>query len=361
MAYSTVSPILLQLTVKEQGSPAKLNVTQAKASNRSAVYRYSWSKCKQNISAANVTDFSSLPRNIQDFLFYRHCRHFPMLLDIPDKCGGPEGSAEVFLLLVIKSSPQNHDRREMLRKTWAKERLYNGAWIRRIFISGTMGSGPAKRRLNKLLQLEQQKNKDILQWDFSDTFYNLTLKQVLFLEWTERNCPHVHFMLNGDDDVFAHTENMVLYLQNLKDNDGSKHLFTGHLIQYVGPIRIRHSKYFVPVQVQESESYPPYCGGGGFILSGYTAMVIYNMSSSIPLIPIDDVYLGMCMAQAGLGPSSHPGVRTAGLHIPGGKIEEYDPCYYKDMLLVHRVLSENMYLLWETMHDPNLKCFSSPT
>lgn len=350
---------IFQHIAKEHDIEIKLRDNQAKVPNRTSLYRYSWPRCEQNVSAAKVTNFSSLPGTIQDFLYYHHCRHFPMLLDSPDKCGGPEGSAGVFLLLVIKSSPPNHDRREMLRKTWAEERLHNGVWIRRIFISGIMGSGPERRRLNKLLQLEQQKHNDILQWDFKDTFYNLTLKQILFLEWKERNCPRVHFMLNGDDDVFAHTGNMVLYLQSLKDNDGSKHLFTGHLIQYVGPIRDQRSKYYVPEQVHKSESYPPYCGGGGYILSGHTASVIYNMSYSVPLIPIDDVYLGMCMARAGLGPTSHPGVRTAGLHLPGGNVEEYDPCYYKEMLLVHRVLSENMYLLWERIHEPGLKCFAT--
>ncbi|GLD49909.1 N-acetyllactosaminide beta-1,3-N-acetylglucosaminyltransferase 3-like isoform X1 [Lates japonicus] len=200
------------------------------------------------MSAANISGFSSLPAGIKDFLYYRHCRHFPMLLDLPDKCGGVDKSADIFLLLVIKSSPVNYERREVLRKTWAKERSHNGVWIRRIFISGTMDSGFEKKRLNKLLELEQREYNDILQWDFSDTFYNLTLKQILFLEWMERNCPKARFLLNGDDDVFANTDNMVDYLQSLKDNDGSKHLFAGHLIQNVGPIRSSGSKYFIPAQ-----------------------------------------------------------------------------------------------------------------
>ncbi|XP_040926572.1 N-acetyllactosaminide beta-1,3-N-acetylglucosaminyltransferase 3-like [Betta splendens] len=315
-----------------------------------------WLKCEQNTSAANVTGFSSLPGHIQDFLYYRHCRHFPMLLDVPDKCGGASQSAEVFLLLVIKSSPVNYDRREVLRKTWAEEREQNGVWIRRLFISGTMDSGHEKNRLNKLLELEHREYNDILQWDFSDSFFNLTLKQILFLEWMERNCLNARFLFNGDDDVFANTDNMVQYLQGLDDNDGSKHLFTGHLIQNVGPIRSQGSKYFVPVQVQESESYPPYCGGGGFLLSGYTAMVIYNMSKSITILPIDDVYMGMCLAKAGLGPSSHMGVKTAGLYIPSSKIDTYDPCYYKEIILVHRFLPAHMYLMWHRIHDPKLKC-----
>ncbi|XP_028259182.1 N-acetyllactosaminide beta-1,3-N-acetylglucosaminyltransferase 3-like isoform X2 [Parambassis ranga] len=327
------------------------------AKNKSVVF--SWTRCQKNISAANISGFSSLPDNIKDFLLYRHCRHFPMLLDLPDKCGGAEKSAEVFLLLVIKSAPGNYERREVLRKTWARERVHNGVWIRRIFISGTSGVGFEKKRLNRLnagLKLEQHEYNDILQWDFEESFFNLTLKQTLFLEWMDRNCPDARFHLNGDDDVFAHTDNMVEYLQGLKDNDGSKQLFTGHLITGKGPIRLAGSKYFVPIQVQESETYPSYCGGGGYLLSGYTARVIYNMSESIDIHPIDDVYMGMCLAKAGLGPSSHMGFRTAGLHIPSKKMDQYDPCHYKDILLVHRLMPVQVYFMWHKIHDPNLKC-----
>ncbi|XP_076009652.1 N-acetyllactosaminide beta-1,3-N-acetylglucosaminyltransferase 3-like [Genypterus blacodes] len=322
-------------------------------------YTYSWPVCQQNKSVANIADFKSLPQSIQDFLYHRHCRHFPMILDLPDKCGGADKSADVFLFLVIKSSPENYDRREVLRKTWAEERLHNGKWIRRVFISGTTNTGLEKERLNDLLKLEQRDYNDILQWDFNDSFFNLTLKQVLFLEWMERNCPYAGFLLNGDDDVFAHTDNMVAYLQGLKDNNGSKHLFTGHLIAGVGPIRHPGSKYYVPEQVYESESYPPYCGGGGFLLSGYTAMVIYNMSHSITIVPIDDAYMGMCLTKAGLSPSSHMGVKTGGLYIPSDKVDRYNPCYYKELLLVHRFLPPQIYLTWHRVHNPNLKCGAS--
>ncbi|KAA0714187.1 N-acetyllactosaminide beta-1,3-N-acetylglucosaminyltransferase 3 [Triplophysa tibetana] len=266
-----------------------------------------YSHCKRNESASKVDGFFTLPNEIQDFLYYRHCRSFPMLLDVPDKCGGPQNSADVFLLLVIKSSPVNYIRREVLRKTWAEERVYLGVQIRKIFIVGTSKTGFQKKKLNKLLKIENEEHKDILQWDFNDSFFNLTLKQILFLEWMERRCPHARFLLNGDDDIFANTFNMIEFLQGQKDNDGDKHLFVGHLIQNVGPIRHPASKYYIPVQVQESDSYPPYCGGGGFLLSSFTARTIYNMSHSITVLPIDDVYMGMCLIKAGLKPESHFG------------------------------------------------------
>ncbi|XP_053286002.1 N-acetyllactosaminide beta-1,3-N-acetylglucosaminyltransferase 3 isoform X2 [Pleuronectes platessa] len=349
--FSAKRALLIPKTVREESSEMRRSIMNIS-------YVYSFPRCQKNASAGNVEGFSSLPLLIQDFLYHKHCLHFPLLLDVPDKCGGADESAQVFLLLVIKSIPDNFERREVLRKTWAKERLHNGVQIRRIFLLGATGSGFERERQNKLLELEQNEYNDILQWDFRDTFYNLTLKQVLFLEWMDRNCPKARFLLNGDDDVFANTDNMVEYLQGLRDNDGSKHLFIGNLVQYLWTIRSPGSKYYVPVQVYESNLYPPYCGGGGFLLSGYSAMVIYNMSKSIPFIPIDDVYMGMCMAKAGLGPAHHMGIRTTGMYIPSHKLDEFDPCYYKEILLVHRFLPAGIYLMWQRINDPKLKCES---
>ncbi|XP_051951100.1 N-acetyllactosaminide beta-1,3-N-acetylglucosaminyltransferase 3-like [Xyrauchen texanus] len=323
---------------------------------KSATLQPSFPSCEQDVNAANVTGFSKLPHHVQDFLLYRHCREFPMLQEVPTKCGGPKNSADVFLLLVIKSSPENYDRRQVLRKTWAKEQQHKGLWMRRIFIIGTSGTGFDKQRLNKLVKLENDENQDILQWDFNDTFFNLTLKQILFLQWMDRWCPQARFLLNGDDDIFANTFNMVEYLQGQEGNDGSKHLFTGHLIQNVGPIRHPASKYYIPVQVQESERYPPYCGGGGFLLSGFTARTIYNMSHSITILPIDDVYMGMCLEKAGLHPESHFGVRTAGLYIPSQNVDTFHPCYYREIILVHRFLPHQIFVMWNEILDPNLKC-----
>ncbi|XP_046728215.1 N-acetyllactosaminide beta-1,3-N-acetylglucosaminyltransferase 3-like isoform X2 [Silurus meridionalis] len=352
--------IILQKDNKNNNTKSQNTLSKTKSNSRPLaspdVLLSSTYKCETNLSASNISGFSTLPKHTQDFLFYRHCRHFPMLLNNPGKCGGPENSADVFLLLVIKSSPPNYERREVLRKTWASERLENGVWIRTVFLSGTTGQSFEKERLNKLLEMENRENQDIIQWDFEDSFYNLTLKQVLFLEWMEKFCPDVHFLLNGDDDIFANTDNMVQYLKGLDDNDGSKHLFTGHLIQYVGPIREPASKYYIPVQIQESDSYPPYCGGGGFLLSGFTSRIIYNMSHSITLLPIDDVYMGMCLEKAGLKPVSHMGVKTAGLYVPSDKLDSYDPCYYREVLLVHRFLPHQIFIMWHEIHREDLVC-----
>uniref|UniRef100_A0A3Q3ECU3 Hexosyltransferase n=1 Tax=Labrus bergylta TaxID=56723 RepID=A0A3Q3ECU3_9LABR len=237
-------------------------------------------KCQRNWSH---------PKMSQDFLYYRHCRHFSMLLDIPDKCGGPE---DIFLLLVIKSFPLN-------------QKLYEGKWIQRIFILGTK-KGFCESPIKE---------------DFDDTFFNLTLKQILFLQWMERSCGEARFLFNGDDGVF--------------DNDGRKHLFTGHLFTNGKPERW---KGFQP-QLTSANCvvYPLYCRGAGFLLSVYTALVIYKMpcNESITIIPIDDAYMGMCLAKANLAPGSHVGVQ--GWYRDGTIPPKQDiDMTLEDLLLVHR-------------------------
>ncbi|KAM9330633.1 N-acetyllactosaminide beta-1,3-N-acetylglucosaminyltransferase 3 [Gastrophryne carolinensis] len=311
------------------------------------------SRCQKNSSVESEDGFSKLPGHIQDFLRYRHCKSFPMILNAPEKCGGTAASKGVFLLLAIKSSPGNYERRAIIRQTWGEENRYNNAYVKRIFLSGTSKNQLEDKHLRQLLKIESEAYGDILQWDFHDSFFNLTLKQFLFHQWLKGYCPGVNFIFNGDDDVFVNTFNAVTYLSEL---GADNHLFVGQLIANVGPIRESGSKYYVPVQVTRSSVYPMYCGGGGILMSRYTAHAIYNESLKIPLFPIDDVYLGMCLEKAGLVPASHMGMRTVGVRVPSAKLDSFNPCYYRELLMVHRFVPYQMLVMWKAVQNPNLDC-----
>ncbi|KAF1441380.1 N-acetyllactosaminide beta-1,3-N-acetylglucosaminyltransferase 3, partial [Spheniscus demersus] len=310
--------------------------------------------CVANTSVHNISGFAKLPGHVQDFMRYQHCRSFPVLLNVPGKCGGPEGSANIFLLLAIKSSPVNYERREVIRKTWGQERTIEGAFIRRVFLVGVTPNAWNTKKLNQLLRLEQQEHGDVLQWDFRDTFFNLTLKQVLFHVWMEEHCPGVRFIFNGDDDVFVNTDNVVRFAMATQGAQ-EQHLMVGQLFTHNRPIRYQHSKYFVPTQLLASKWYPPYCGGGGILMSGFTAHVISRESRDIKIFPIDDVYLGMCLEKAGLRPASHNGIRTMGVGAPANT-DPFDPCYYRELLLVHRFVPYEMVVMWQAIRDPHLLC-----
>lgn len=177
--------------------------------------------------------------------------------------------------------------------------------------------------------------------------------QVLFLQWQEARCSNASFVLNGDDDVFAHTDNMVSYLL---DHNPDHHLFVGQLIQNVGPIRAPQSKYYVPKIVTQEEHYPPYCGGGGFLLSRFTVAAVGRAARALDLLPIDDVFLGMCLQREGLKPASHSGIRTVGVRSPTARLSSFNPCFYRELLLVHRFLPYEMLLMWNALSQANLTC-----
>ncbi|XP_072892446.1 N-acetyllactosaminide beta-1,3-N-acetylglucosaminyltransferase 3-like [Hemitrygon akajei] len=242
------------------------------------------SKCHANTTLLHLSSFDQQEEHIKNFLMYKHCREFDMIQNVPDKCGGREGSQNVFLLLVIKSHPFNQDRREM---------------------------------------------------------------------WVSEFCPSAKFIFNGDEDAFANTDNMVDYLLGMKVH---QHLFVGRLIYGFGPKRQKSSKYYVPEIVTTIKSYPPYVSGGGILMSVYTAHIIYHIAQDLELYPIDDVFLGMCLAKAGLAPHSRSGFRAAGISVPSTQDDSFNPCYYRELLLVHRFQPFKLLLMWDAVHDANLNC-----
>lgn len=143
--------------------------------------------CRANTSVAALPSFAEQPQQVRDFLLYKHCRDFPLLQDVPpSKCAPP-----VFLLLVIKSSPRNYERRELVRRTWGRERRVKGVQLRRLFLVGTAPDPLEARKVNRLLAMEARAHGDILQWDFYDSFFNLTLKQVGGQEGVPRSGPPI--------------------------------------------------------------------------------------------------------------------------------------------------------------------------
>uniref|UniRef100_A0A3Q0SBJ2 Hexosyltransferase n=1 Tax=Amphilophus citrinellus TaxID=61819 RepID=A0A3Q0SBJ2_AMPCI len=298
------------------------------------------------------------PFDFAGYMREKDNRNFKLLIDQPEKChiGGSGSNAAPYMLIAVKSIAADFDKRQVVRRTWGKEGHFeNGVSIRTVFLLGVPKNHTALPLWDRLLAYESHTFKDILLWDFEDTFFNLTLKETHFLNWVNSSCPHVKFIFKGDADVYVNVENILEMLRG-QEPDGD--LFVGDIIINAKPIRRRTSKYYVPEFLYGGGLYPNYAGGGGFVMSGHTARRLSSACQQVELFPIDDVFLGMCLQLIGIKPSRHQGFRTFGIPRPSAAphLQTFDPCFYRELMVVHSLRVPQIWLMWNLLHDPKLSC-----
>ncbi|XP_047238489.1 UDP-GlcNAc:betaGal beta-1,3-N-acetylglucosaminyltransferase 9 isoform X1 [Girardinichthys multiradiatus] len=303
------------------------------------------------------------PFDFASYLREKDNRNFSLLIDQPEKChikeeekGGGGSASAPYLLIAVKSTAADFDKRQVVRQTWGKEQTFQpGGSIRTVFLLGIPRNCSSLPLWDRLLAYESQAFRDILLWDFEDTFFNLTLKETHFLEWVNSSCSHVKFIFKGDADVYVNVENILEMLQGREPDED---LFVGDIIVNAKPIRRRTSKYYVPEFVYGGGLYPSYAGGGGFVMSGHTARRLSSACQQVELFPIDDVFLGMCLQLIGVKPLCHQGFRTFGIPRPSAAphLQTFDPCFYRELMVVHSLSAPQIWLMWNLLHDPKLSC-----
>lgn len=290
-----------------------------------------------------IQDYNTLPQHLQDFLLYMRCRTYPMLIDQRNVCRN-----KPYLLLVVKSLVQHFDRRQAIRETWGRAGIVANRTVATVFLLGSSLSTDYLPDLQGMLSHEAKFHKDIIQWHYRDTFFNLTLKEVLFLDWFSRRCPHTRYVFKGDDDVIVNTFRIVEFLKNLPPHK-SKELFVGSVIRDGEPKRDQTLKYFIPKSVFEGQ-YPPYALGAGYLFSGDLALRLHSVSHLVPLYPIDDVYTGMCLEKLGLSPKEHSGFKIFDID------SDMTPCMYRGLMIVHNRTPLELLTIWPWIIKPELDC-----
>ncbi|XP_038133576.1 N-acetyllactosaminide beta-1,3-N-acetylglucosaminyltransferase 2-like [Cyprinodon tularosa] len=317
--------------------------------------------------------FEKLPKQIREFARYMQRRDYPVLLHPDGECGAQSKQEKEppLILFAIKSTVLNFKNRHAIRQTWGRigwvegwringsEGEVGGACIRRVFLFGRETPEELGMDVSHLLRAESKRHGDILQWDFHDTFFNLTLKDVLFWSWFSHRCTQPLFVFKGDDDVFVNTPKLITFLKHqLKQHQtrGTMDEFmVGDVIGSATPNRVKRSKYFIPEGFYRGR-YPVYAGGGGVVYSGGLARRLHNISKTIHLFPIDDVYVGMCMIRLNAHPVHDPAFLTFDFTEKG----EAEPCSYHSILLVHKRSPTEVVELWADIRNTREQCQDVP-
>nr|XP_057924152.1 lactosylceramide 1,3-N-acetyl-beta-D-glucosaminyltransferase A-like [Doryrhamphus excisus]XP_057924153.1 lactosylceramide 1,3-N-acetyl-beta-D-glucosaminyltransferase A-like [Doryrhamphus excisus] len=270
--------------------------------------------------------------------------NFRNLLDHPEKCAGED----VLLLVFVKTSPWNIVRRDAIRSTWGNETYIQrslGVTVKVMFALGVpaMDTDAIQERLIQ----EDRRHADLIQQDFIDSFYNLTLKLIMQFHWMHHRCAHARFLMSADDDVFIHMPNLVEYLQDMSRR-GVTDFWVGRVYWGSPPNRSKDSKYYVPFEMYQWWSYPDYTAGGGYVVSGDVANKIYQVSLTLNAsLYIDDVFMGICAKAVGVSPEDH-------MYFSGEGKAPQNMCIYNHMMTSHGHV-EDLHDLWKAATHPQVK------
>uniref|UniRef100_A0A8C5LY18 Hexosyltransferase n=1 Tax=Leptobrachium leishanense TaxID=445787 RepID=A0A8C5LY18_9ANUR len=244
-----------------------------------------------------------------------------------------------FLVVLITTTHGLKEARMAIRQTWGKARTINDKNVVAFFLLGTSASGDQNDQAT--LVEEHNTYHDIIQRDFTDVYYNLTLKTIMGLDWLHHFCPQATFAMKTDTDMYINPFNLVylLLIKNITVN-----FFTGFLKPNEFPIRNWFSKWYVSRNEYPHEKYPPFCSGTGYVFSVDVAQKIQAISTSVPFIKLEDVYMGLCLER---------------LNIPLQELHErqtffpeglsFSVCAYRGIVASHQVQPRDILLYWQAL------------
>lgn len=285
----------------------------------------------------------------QAFLLSRHVQTYPVLLQ-PRPCPGPRPPV---LLLAVKSGAGHGALRAALRDTWAGPGGAGGGVCTLFLLGRAAGAQGA------VLE-ESRRHGDVLQWDFRESFFNVTLKELLLWRWLAGPAHRSHgsapYVLRTDDDVFVDVGGVLALLRLLRARPGpAPPLYMGRAFVGTYPVRLWWNKYYVPFSLYPDEPYPPYLGGGGYLVSRETLQLFQGASAGVPLFPIDDVYVGMCARAANVSAQHHPAF------MPLEFSSSRPPCAYAGVLVLHPLDPAQLRQHWSSSRAQSRACRPAAT
>ncbi|XP_053907856.1 beta-1,3-galactosyltransferase 2-like [Cuculus canorus] len=269
---------------------------------------------------------------------YPHPYRF--LINQPHKCR----ERTPFLVLLVVTEPRDVEGRRVIRQTWGNESSVPGVTVVRLFL---VGLHPVfGKELRALLEEENALHGDLLQQDFLDTYHNLTLKTLMGMEWVAKHCPNASYVVKADRDVFLN----VAFLAERLLVPLKKNFMTGYIYRRSQPIRHKGYKWYVPAEVYPNATYPPYCGGPAYVLSGDLAAKIYGVAQTLRVINMEDAFMGICLHALGVGITNSPWGAFNMHRVP------YEACRFDRLVMVHHYQPAEMLRLWPRFQEEKRKC-----
>ena len=199
-------------------------------------------------------------------------------------------NSNLLMIALVTVSPVNFRHRNVIRSTWATSHNQLNKHFRVVFIIGQS----LKRKVNDAIHLESKQNGDIVQFDFIDSYYNLTTKTIMGFRWASTYCSNAKYTLKVDDDVVVNIDNLLAYLNRVVlDKNYQTNKMMCRFASRQSPIRNKKSKYYLSEKEYPNKTFDPFCLGPAYIFTMDLSAKFSHLASFTPKIKLEDVYVGV--------------------------------------------------------------------
>nr|XP_046228518.1 beta-1,3-galactosyltransferase 2-like isoform X2 [Scatophagus argus] len=282
------------------------------------------------------------PTGVQYHQAYPRNYHF--IMDNTEVCK----TKTPFLVLMVPVAPNNVVARDAIRQTWGNESLVQGEVVLTLFMLGASGGADAEQLKEKVKQ-ENLQHHDLIQSDFMDTYLNLTIKTMVIMEWLATRCSTAAYAMKIDSDMFLNIDNLVIMLK--KPGIPKQNYLTGMLMWNRPVVRSKNSKWYVSEELYPESTYPTYTLGMGYVFSNDLPVKFVEASKSIKPFNIEDAYIGMCMKNLGLSPTSPPNPSQFKAYNV-----KYNRCEYSKIITYILGSSKELVNYWTDLKKPEPPC-----
>jgi hypothetical protein len=196
--------------------------------------------------------------------------------------------------------------RDAIRETYAQQRnsSQSSEEFLTFFVLGreSLNHSPRRSMSDRNIASEHRKHDDILQFDFLDTYDNLTIKTKLALRWANSLCPDSRYILKTDDDTYLNMPVIMKSLKTLKLSSIAGYCFT------IKPSRNNTSKSHASYAMYPYTYTPVFCSGQLYVIAREILGLLVATSDNVKFYPSEDTYwTGLVRSVAGLSYQQMPG------------------------------------------------------
>jgi hypothetical protein len=159
------------------------------------------------VQSENNKQWNTVANSTEEQFECDHCFSvdFEILMQNRLICKPFQQSSEVNILILIFTVPSNFLERKVIRETWLTPSYNNNGQVRHAFLIGTTND----EILTSQVKQENADFGDMIQFNFCESYRNLTLKTLISFKWATAFCSNAQFIMKTDDDVYVNINELI--------------------------------------------------------------------------------------------------------------------------------------------------------